>query len=312
MSNTGKGFIAATGAYAIWGIFPLYFHPLHAVSAFQVIAHRVAWSCLFVLVILALRRELPALRAALTDRGIMGRLTLSATLITINWTVYIWAVTHGHIIESSLGYFINPLVNVLLGVALLGERLNRIQWTAIALAASGVLYLAILGHSPPWIALALALSFGTYGLVRKLVHVESLPGLAVETIILLPFALGYLAWCESAGRGGFGLGGPVIRTLLIGSGPLTATALFLFAYGARLLPYSTVGVLAYLAPTMQFACGVFAYREPFDRSRALGFALIWTAIVVYVAEGLLRARRAQISHSGSAPSGERSHTNAAS
>jgi chloramphenicol-sensitive protein RarD len=312
MSNAGKGFIAVTAAYAIWGIFPLYFHPLYGVSALQVIAHRVTWSCIFVLVVLTMRRELPALRAALTDRGVMSRLTVSATLITINWTVYVWAVTHGHVIESSLGYFINPLVNVLLGVALLGERLNRVQWTAVTLAAGGVLYLAIAGHSPPWIALALALSFGIYGLVRKLVRVESLPGLAVETLILLPFALGYLVWCESSGAGGFGRGGPAIRALLIGSGPLTATALFLFAYGARLLPYSTVGVLSYLGPTLQFACGVFAFHESFDRSRALGFALIWAAIAIYVGEGLLPARRAQISHSGSASSGDRSHTDAAS
>jgi chloramphenicol-sensitive protein RarD len=312
MTQTGKGFAAATAAFAIWGAFPLYFHPLYDVPALQVIAHRVLWSCAFVLSCLALRHELPALRSALADRSVLLRLTVSAALITVNWTVYVWAVTHGHVLEASLGYFINPLVNVLLGVLLLAERLNRPQWIAIVLATLGVIYLAVVAGSPPWIALALAISFGTYGLVRKVVRVESLAGLAVETLILLPFALLYLAWCESSGIGGFGSGGPAIRALLVGSGPLTAIALFLFAYGARLLPYSTVGVLTYLAPSLQFACAVFAFHEPFERARAVGFVLIWIALVIYVGEGWLRSRRAHTIQSGSASAGERSHTDAGS
>jgi chloramphenicol-sensitive protein RarD len=214
-------------------------------------------------------------------------------LITTNWVVYVWAVANGHVVESSLGYFINPLVNVLLGVALLSERLTRAQWTAVALAATGVIYLTILAGSPPWIALTLAFSFGTYGLIRKVVKVESLPGLATETLLLLPFAVMYLIWCESVGTGALGHAGPAIQALLIGSGPLTAIALFLFAYGARLLPYSTVGVLQYIAPTLQFACGVFAFHEPFERTRAIGFALIWAALLIYAGEGLWLSRRQQ-------------------
>jgi chloramphenicol-sensitive protein RarD len=198
---------------------------------------------------------------------------------------------NGHVVEGSLGYFINPLVNVLLGVALLSERLTRAQWTAVALAAIGVAYLTIVAGSPPWIALALAFSFGFYGLIRKVVKVESLPGLAVETLLLLPFAMAYLFWCESAGSGALGHAGPAVTALLIGSGPLTAIALFLFAYGARLVPYSTVGVLQYIAPTLQLACGVFVLHERFERTRAVGFALIWAALVIYAGEGLWLARK---------------------
>jgi chloramphenicol-sensitive protein RarD len=293
MSKTSKGFTAAAAAFAIWGVFPLYFHPLYQISVFQVIAHRVVWSCVFVLVWMAMRGELSTLRATLANRSVVWRLAVSATLITINWSVYLWAVLNGHVVEASLGYFINPLVNVLLGVALLSERLTRAQWTAVALAATGVAYLTIVAGSLPWIALTLAFSFGTYGLIRKVVRVESLPGLATETLVLLPFAAVYLLWCESAGTGALGHAGPAIALLLIGSGPLTAIALFLFAYGARLLPYSTVGVLQYIAPTLQFACGVFAFHERFERTRAIGFALIWAALLIYAGEGLWLSRKQQ-------------------
>jgi chloramphenicol-sensitive protein RarD len=293
MKKTSKGFTAAAAAFAIWGVFPLYLHPLQQVSPFQVIAHRVVWSCIFVLVWMAIRGELSSLRATLANRSVVWRLAVSAMLITTNWIVYVWAVANGHVVESSLGYFINPLVNVLLGVAVLSERLTRAQWIAVALAATGVVYLTIMAGSPPWIALTLALSFGTYGLIRKVVKVESLPGLATETLVLLPFAVAYLFWCESAGTGALGHARPAIHGLLIGSGPLTAIALFLFAYGARRLPYSTVGVLQYIAPTLQFACGVFAFHEPFARTRAIGFALIWAALLIYAGEGLWLSRRRQ-------------------
>jgi chloramphenicol-sensitive protein RarD len=293
VTTTSKGFAATAIAFAIWGLFPLYFHPLRQISAFQVIAHRVVWSCVFVLVWTAMRGELSTLRAALTNRSVVWRLAITATLITINWLVYVWAVLNDHVVEASLGYFINPLVNVLLGVALLSERLTRAQWTAIALAASGVAYLTLVAGRPPWIALTLAFSFGLYGLIRKVVKVESLPGLATETLVLLPVAVAYLFWCESAGTGALGHAGPAVDALLIGSGPLTAITLFLFAYGARLLPYSTVGILQYIAPTLQLACGVFAFHERFERSRALGFALIWAALIIYAGEGLWRSRKQQ-------------------
>lgn len=293
MTTTSKGFTATAVAFAVWGVFPLYFHPLRLVSPFQVIAHRVVWSCVFVVLWMVLRGELSTVRAALADRSVVWRLAVTATLITVNWLIYVWAIMNGHVVEGSLGYFINPLVNVLLGVAVLSERLTRAQWTAIALATSGVGYLTVVAGRPPWIALILAVSFGTYGLIRKVVKVDALPGLAIETLLLVPFAALYLLWCESSGIGALGHAGLPTTALLIGSGPLTAIALFLFAYGTRLLPYSTVGLLQYIAPTLQLACGVFVFHEEFTRTRALGFMLIWAALVIYAGEGLALSRRQQ-------------------
>jgi chloramphenicol-sensitive protein RarD len=293
MNNANKGFLCAASAFAIWGIFPLYFHALQQVPAVQVIAQRIVWSCLFILGWMFFRGELGSLRAALTNRGVVVRLALTATLITGNWLAYVYGVTHGRVVETSLGYFIGPLVNVLLGVVLLSEKLTRAQWTAVALATLGVGYLTFMTGGLPWIALTLAFSFASYGLLRKVVKVEALPGLATETLLLVPFAVGYLLWCESAGGGAFGHTGPVTGALLIASGPLTAITLFLFAYGTRLLPYSTIGVLQYIAPSLQFVCGVFVLHEPFDHARAIGFAVIWAALVIYAGEGVRLSRRQQ-------------------
>jgi chloramphenicol-sensitive protein RarD len=242
---------------------------------------------------IALRGELTTIRAALADRGVVWRLAVTATLVSLNWLVYVWGIMHARVVETSLGYFIGPLVNVLLGVVLLSERLTPAQWTAVALAAVGVGYLTVMASGLPWIALTLAFSFATYGLIRKLVKVESLPGLAVETLVLLPFAVAYLLWCEFSGSGALGHSGPAVNALLIGSGPLTAIALFLYAYGTRLLPYSTVGLLQYIAPTLQFACGVFVLHEPFERTRAIGFTMIWAALLIYAGEGLRLSRKQQ-------------------
>ncbi|MEP6546759.1 MAG: EamA family transporter RarD [Gammaproteobacteria bacterium] len=297
MSSTpppaSKGLAPAAAAFAIWGLFPLYFYPLRQVSAVQIIAHRLLWSCLFVLVWITIRGELSTLRATLADRSIVWRLSLSATLISVNWLVYVWGVMNGHVVETSLGYFIGPLVNVLLGVVFLSERLTPAQWTAVALAATGVAYLTIRAGRLPWIALTLAFSFATYGLIRKVVKVESLPGLATETLILGPISAVYLLWCESMGTGALGHTGPGIDALLIGTGPITAITLFLYAYGTRLLPYSTVGLLQFIAPTLQLACGVFVLHEPFARARAIGFMFIWTALLIYAVEGLRLSRKPQ-------------------
>jgi chloramphenicol-sensitive protein RarD len=293
MTRASKGFAAASAAFAIWGVFPLYLHALHQISSLQVIAHRVVWSCLFVLVWLAMRGELSVLRATLASRGVACRLAVTATLISLNWLVYVWSVINGHVAEASLGYFIGPLVNVLLGVVLLSEKLSPTQWSAIALAASGVAYLTFTAGALPWIALTLAFSFALYGLIRKIVKVEALPGLAAETLVLLPFAAAYLFWCESVGTGTLGHAGPTITALLIGNGPITAIALFLFAYGTRRLPYSTVGLLQYIAPTLLFACAMIEFHEPFERSRAIGFTIIWTALLIYAGEGVRLSRRPQ-------------------
>lgn len=293
MNTTNKGVTSAVAAFALWGVFPLYFHVLHQVPAVQVIAQRIAWSCLFVLGWLWLRGELASLRTALKDRGVVLRLAATAILITLNWLTYVWGVTHNRVVETSLGYFIGPLVNVLLGVVVLSEKLTRAQWTAVALATIGVAYLTLMAGGLPWIALTLATSFALYGFVRKLVRVESLPGLATETLLLAPLAVGYLVWCESAGTGALGHSGLLTDILLISSGPLTAIPLFLFAYGTRLLPYSTVGLLQYIAPSLQFICGVFLLHEPFDHTRAIGFIVIWTALVIYAGEGVRLSRKQQ-------------------
>lgn len=287
-----RGLAAGIAAFGIWGLFPLYLHPLSDVPATQVIAHRIAWSCLILLGWMALRGELGRLTATLTNPTLLSRLTLTALLISGNWLVYVWGVTHAHIVETSLGYYINPLVNVVLGVVVLHERLNRAQWIAIALAAVAVSYLTVLAGRPPWIACTLAVSFSLYGFVRKVISVEALPGLASETLLLAPLAVAYLLWCQASGTGALGTAGSAVSALLIGSGLVTAIPLLLFAYGARRLPYSTVGVLQYIAPSLQLACGVLVYREHFGLERAVGFALIWAALLVYAADGLWRARGA--------------------
>jgi len=288
-----RGLAAGAAAFTIWGLFPVYLHPLRGVPALQVIAHRITWSCLFLVAWLLLRGELGDLRVTLARPALLARLALTATLISINWLVYVWAVTHSHVVDTSLGYYINPLVNVLLGVIVLRERLNGAQWTAIGLAALAVLYLALLAGRPPWIAGTLAVSFSLYGFVRKIISVEALPGLTTETLLLMPF--------QWAGSGALTTQGAGVAALLLGSGLVTAIPLFLFAYGARLLPYSTVGVLQYIAPSLQLLCGVVLYHESFGPARAAGFALIWAALLIYAVDGLWRARSAARAAPGTSP-----------
>jgi chloramphenicol-sensitive protein RarD len=286
-----EGLLAAAGSFVIWGAFPLYLKPLHAVPALQIIAHRVVWACALVFIWLWVRGELGQLGKALTTPTTLGRLSVTALLISVNWLGYVWGVGHGHVLETSLGYFINPLANVLLGVLVLRERLNFAQWTSVGIATGAVVYLAVATGSPPWIALTLAVSFSIYGLIRKVVHVEALQGLAVETLVLMPLALGYLLWCEATGTGAFGHSSPLVNALLVGCGPITAVPLFLFAFGARRIPYSTLGLLLYIAPSLQLLFGIFLYHEPFAGARALGFALIWVALLIYAGDGLWRSRR---------------------
>ncbi len=288
-----RGLMAGAGAFTIWGLFPLYLHPLAIVPATQVIAHRILWSCVFILLWMLARLELGSLTSILRRPPLLGRLLVTACLISGNWLVYVWGVTHGHIVDTSLGYYINPLINVVLGIFVLHERLNPVQWLAVALAAVAVAYLTFEAGHPPWIALTLAVSFSLYGLLRKIISVEALPGLATETVLLMPLAAAYLIVCELHGTGALGRDGGAVRALLIGSGLVTAVPLFLFAYAARLLPYSTVGVLQYIGPSLQLACGVLIFHERFDGARAAGFMLIWVALAIYAADGMLRARAAQ-------------------
>ncbi|HET9329779.1 MAG TPA: EamA family transporter RarD [Steroidobacteraceae bacterium] len=285
-----RGLAAGIAAFVIWGVFPIYLHALAAVPALQVIAHRIAWSFLFIFLWMLARGELGRLTATLGRPALLVRLALTALLITCNWLVYVWGVAHEHIVETSLGYYINPLVNVALGVLVLRERLNRAQWAAVALAAVAVLYLTLLAGRPPWIALVLAFSFSLYGLLRKVISVDALPGLATETLLLTPLAVAYLIWCHVAGSGAFAGADGAVTALLVGSGLATAIPLFLFAYAARALPYSTVGVLQYIAPSLQLMCGVLLFHERFGPALALGFGLIWLALLIYAADGLWRAR----------------------
>jgi len=289
-SSAGGGFIAAIAAFVIWGLFPLYLIGLLSVSAMQITAHRIVWSCLFVLAWLAVRRELGQLWAAATRKGVLVRLTASAFFIAVNWLGFAWAVNHDHVLEVSLAYFMGPLLNVLLGIFVLSERLERVQWIAVGFAAAGVAYLTFIAGRAPWIALMVGSSFAFYGVIRKTVKIDALPGLAVETILLAPFALGYLIWCELQGSGAFGHSSAQVDVLLLLSGIVTSVPLFLFAYGARRVPYSTIGVIQFIAPTMQFAGGLLVFGEPFEPARAMGFALIWIGLVLYAAHALWRSR----------------------
>lgn len=286
-----RGLSAATAAFLIWGVLPLYLKALDRVPVLQVTAHRLAWGCVFALGWLALRRELGSVRAALSNPSLRLRLIASATLISVNWTTYIYGIGLGRTVEVSLGYFINPLVNIVLGVVVLRERLNSMQWVAVAIAAAGVSYLTWSAGHPPWIALTLAFSFGLYGFVRKIIQVDALAGFASETLLLLPIGIAYLVWSEIAGTGALGHHGFGTDTLLVLAGPITAIPLVLFAFGARRIPYSTVGLLQYIGPTIQLVIAVWVFQEPFAGPRVLGFSLIWTALAIYALDGIWRARR---------------------
>jgi chloramphenicol-sensitive protein RarD len=285
-----RGLFAALGAFAIWGALPLYLRPLRAVPALTIISHRLVWCCAVVCSWLAFRGELGAVTTALRRPATRARLIGSALLISCNWLVYVWAVGNGHVVDASLGYFVNPLVNVLLGVLLLRERLRPVQWLAVALALSGVVWLAGRTHHLPWIALTLAFTFSGYGLLRKVVAVDALAGLATETALLLPFGLSWLVAQQLLGPGAFG-GADLGRSLwLMAGGVVTAVPLALFAFGARRIRYSTVGILQYVAPSLQLFFGIFLFEEPFPPWRAAGFAMIWAALAVYSADALWYGR----------------------
>jgi chloramphenicol-sensitive protein RarD len=287
-----RGLAAAIGAYAMWGVFPLYWHLVREVPSLQIIAHRVIWCGVFVVGYLLISDRLHWWRRVRAVPGIGWMLLASSILISVNWGLYIWAVTHGHVVDSSLGYFINPLVSVLIGVVVLKERLNPLQWLAVATAAVGVLWLALMHGSPPWIALSLALTFAFYGLIRKLAAVDATSGLAIESLILLLPAAAWLLWSEQHGDAAFAHTGWHTDALLIFGGVLTALPLIGFAYGARRIPYSLVGILQYISPSLQLLCGVLLLGEAFTRTQAIGFGCIWLALAIYAGDGLWRSQRA--------------------
>lgn len=276
-------------AYGFWGVMPLYWPLLRPAGALEILGHRVVWS-LTVIALLSTRRRGLGVLGALPRRKIQ-LLGVAAGLIGVNWAFFIWAVSHHHVVETALGYFLNPLMTVLLGVFVLGERLRRIQWFAVVLAAAAVALLTVDYGRLPWIALVLAGTFALYALVKKRAAVGALESLAVETLFLLLPAVGYLAWVESRGHGAFGEGAWSKRLLLVSSGPVTAVPLLCFAGAANRIPLSTVGLLQYIAPTLQLLCGVVVFHEAMPPSRWLGFSLVWVALALFVADTVLRRAR---------------------
>lgn len=290
--NSGLPYAAL--AFVAWGLYPLYFLKIASVPPLEVVLQRSVWSLVFVLVLLALLRRWDWLRPLAAQPRRLGLFALSALLLSVNWLVYVWAVQNGHVIEASLGYFINPLVNVLLGVLVLHERLRAAQWAAVALAGCGVLWLGWQAGHPPWIALTLAFSFGLYGLLRKTAPLGALEGLALETMLLAPLVLPALAWWTLSGQGAMARGDAALDVWLVVGGPLTALPLLLFAAGARRLPLATVGLLQYLSPSIQLALGIWVFGEPFSRSRLAGFACIWAALALFSLDGWRRSRAAAV------------------
>ena len=285
-----KGIWNGLAAYALWGFFPIYWKLLHEVPALEVIGHRISWSFILLIAVILLTGQWREFRSAVLSPKVIGIYILAGVILTINWLIYVWGVNSGFIVETSLGYFINPLISVLLGVLFLRERLRSMQWVAVALAAAGVLYLTITYGRPPWIALSLAVSFGIYGFVKKVAPLGSLYGLTLETTLVFPMALIYLVFVQSAGTGAFFHHGVFIDILLVGTGAVTSIPLLMFASAARQIPLTMIGVLQYIAPTLQFLIGVFLYHEPFDQSRLIGFSLVWLALIIFWVENYMSTR----------------------
>jgi chloramphenicol-sensitive protein RarD len=289
-----RGILYGIGAYLMWGFFPIYFKVLQVVPSLEIMFHRVVWSFIFVASLITLRREWFKLKDVLHKKRLLLVYILSALLLATNWLVYIYGVNSGQIVETSLGYFINPLVSVALGVIILRERLRPLQWAAVGIAGLAVIYLTVQLGSPPWIALALAFSFGLYGLIKKIAPLGALPGLSLETgLLFLPATL-YLLYSYFQGTGAFARESLSVTILLALAGIITATPLLLFARAARAISLTLLGILQYIAPSVQFLLGVFLYNEPFSQTRLVGFSLIWIALLIFTMESVY-TRHKQIS-----------------
>ena len=284
------GFVLGFAAYAMWGAFPLYWPLLEPAGAVELLAHRVGWSALMMVVLAVVLRKWSGIRTILTTPRLLGLLLAASAVISVNWGVYIWSVNNEHVVEASLGYFINPLVTVLMGVLVLGERLRPLQWTALAVAAVAVVGLTVADGRAPYIALVLAFSFGTYGLLRKKADVGAVEGLTVETVLLSPLAVGYVVWLQASGAGHAGAHLPWHLLLLSTAGLVTALPLLCFGGAATRVPLTTLGLLQYVAPTLQFLLGITVAGEPMSASRWIGFAVIWAALVLFSLD-TVRSRR---------------------
>jgi chloramphenicol-sensitive protein RarD len=286
-----RGLLLGLAAWIMWGFFPLYWPLLEPAGAVEILAHRIVWSLIIMAgIALALRRG-ARLRATLADRRTRTLLTLAAVLITINWGTYIWGVNNHHVVETSLGYFINPLVSVLLGVLVLGEQLRALQWVALGIATAAVLALTVEYGRPPWVALILAFSFGSYGLAKKKANAGAVESLVVETLVVSPVALGYVIFLMATGASTFGNQGAGHVALIIGTGLITVLPLLCFGGAATRIPLSTLGLMQYLTPTVQFILGVVVFGEPMPLMRWFGFGLIWLALVLFTFETLRNRQR---------------------
>lgn len=283
------GMFYAIASYVLWGMFPIYFKALEAeIPPVDIVMHRVLWSFLFLVIVLTVRKQWAWVAPMLRQPRVIGGFMASALLLTANWTTYIWAVNNNHIVEASLGYFINPMVSVALGFIFLRERLRPVQWLSIAIAAAAVLWLTWQTGHPPWIALTLAVTFGSYGLLRKTASLGALPGLALETALVLPLALAFLVYTTVQDQNTFVSASTSTKWLLVAAGPITSIPLLMFAAGARRLPLSLIGVLQYITPSLQLLLGVWLYNEQLDGARLVGFIAIWCALILYSVEGLWR------------------------
>jgi chloramphenicol-sensitive protein RarD len=286
-----RGVVLALTAYLLWGAFPLYFKAVQSIPPADMLAHRVLWSAVFVWVLLAAQRRWQWIERVFADLRVLATFTLSAVMVSLNWGVYIYAVSAGHIVDASLGYFINPLMSVMLGAVVLRERMRPVQWFAIACAAAGVLWLTWMAGRPPWIGLIIAVSFSVYGLIRKTAPLGSMEGLMLETVLIAPVAIAYLAWfADNAGAAS--PYGPITMVLLVAAaGPVTALPLLLFGAAARKIPLSVLGVIQYIAPSLQFLLAIFVFHEAFDPHKAIGYIAIWTGLAVFTAEAVWLASR---------------------
>jgi len=285
-----KGILYGIGAYVLWGFFPIYWKFLHDVPALQVIGHRIGWSFILLLAYVALSGQWQRFRASAMNWRTIGIYSIAAILLSFNWLIYVWGVNAGFIVETSLGYFINPLLSVLLGVIFLRERLRPMQWIPVGIAAIGVAYLTFVYGRLPWIALSLAFTFGFYGFVKKLSPLGSLHGLTLETGIVFPVAVMYLAIIGFNGSGAFLNNSTFIDLLLIGAGVVTTIPLLMFASAAKQIPLTIVGLLQYIAPTIQLLIGVFVYKESFDQAHFIGFAIVWLALIIFAVESYMANR----------------------
>jgi len=291
VSESRRGLLLGAAAYTMWGAFPLYWPLLEPAGAVEILGHRILWSVLTMGLILLLWRRTSQIRALVADRRVFALLAVAAAVITVNWAVYIYGVNNGRVVETSLGYFINPLVTVLMGVFILGERLRRLQWVAMAVAGVAVVVLALDYGRLPWVALVLAFSFGSYGLAKKTANVGAVESLTLETALISPVAAAYLFWLSSQGQANFGAHGVGHALLLTTTGIVTAVPLICFGAAATRVSMVSLGLLQYLAPTFQFALGVLWFHEDMPSGRWVGFALVWVALVIFTFEAVKHRRR---------------------